>query len=265
MAARAEKESGHQVPNTSVVSEDAIDPEIKAFQEHQRTAARLPLADEVRTLVSLGRYVWLVSTMIISYASHIIILLHHPTSSSSTRWGVLCTQGRQQLDGFPCGSVVEYALTESGQPVFAFSTLSPHTGDLQTNPKASLVVTAPEFKGLADARVCLTGEITPIAQEALSPLKELYKARHPGSFWVDFGDFKWFQMENVVAARVIGGFARAGSVCCAWLLCVYDYTLRDECKYVWRDTVCCTICHIMYIHLLHNAPHHNHNNSHTTR
>lgn len=117
MAARADKQDqGHQVPSTSVVAEDAIDPEIKAFQEHQRTAARLSLADEVRTLVSLGR------------------------------WGVICTQGRQQLDGFPCGSVVEYALTEAGLPVFAFSTLSPHTGDLQANSLASLVVTAPEFK-----------------------------------------------------------------------------------------------------------------------
>lgn len=117
MAARAEKQDqGHQVPSTSVVAEDAVDPEIKAFQEYQRTAARLSLADEVRTLVSLGR------------------------------WGVLCTQGRQQLDGFPCGSVVEYALTETGLPVFAFSTLSPHTGDLQANTRASLVVTAPEFK-----------------------------------------------------------------------------------------------------------------------
>lgn len=73
-----------------------------------------------------------------------------------------------------------------------------------------IIVILPQ--GLADARVCLTGEITPVAAEGLDPLKALYKQRHPGSFWVEFGDFHWFQMTNIVAARVVGGFARAGSV-----------------------------------------------------
>lgn len=72
-------------------------------------------------------------------------------------------------------------------------------------------------QGLADARVCLTGEITPVAADSLPPLKALYKQRHPGSFWVDFGDFHWFQMTNIAAARVVGGFARAGSVRCSSL------------------------------------------------
>lgn len=43
--------TGHKVPNSSVVSEQAVDPEIKAFQEHQASAARLSHAEEARTLV----------------------------------------------------------------------------------------------------------------------------------------------------------------------------------------------------------------------
>lgn len=182
MASRATNEPGHQVPSTSVVAEDAVDPEIKAFQEHQRTAARISLSEEARTLVSIGRF------------------------------GVLCTHARGELAGYPGGSVVEYAVTQGGGLVFAFSSLSPHTGDLRANPKASFVVTAPESKGLADARVCLTGDVQVVPDAEVEPLRTLYKARHPGSFWVDFGDFTWFHMQDVKAARLVGGFARAGAV-----------------------------------------------------
>lgn len=182
MATSASKEPGHQVPSGSVVAEDAVDPEILAFQEHQRSAARLSLAEEVRTLVAAGG------------------------------WGVLATNARGDLAGYPGGSVVEYAPTPSGALVFAFSSLSPHTGDLKADPRASFVVTAPGFKGLADARVCLTGDFAVVPEAEVGPLRDVYKARHPGSFWVDFGDFTWFKLEGIRAARVIGGFARAGSV-----------------------------------------------------
>ena len=50
-------ETGHQVPNTSVVSEEAQDPEILAFQEHQASAARLSHAEEARTLMAVGKCV----------------------------------------------------------------------------------------------------------------------------------------------------------------------------------------------------------------
>jgi putative heme iron utilization protein len=35
--------------------------------------------------------------------------------------------------------------------------------------------------------------------------------KHPGAFWVEFGDFNWFRME-IENVRFVGGFARAGSV-----------------------------------------------------
>jgi putative heme iron utilization protein len=41
--------------------------------------------------------------------------------------------------------------------------------------------------------------------------RDVYLAKHPGAFWVDFGDFNWFRM-NVEKVRFVGGFARAGSV-----------------------------------------------------
>ena len=41
-------------------------------------------------------------------------------------------------------------------------------------------------------------------------VKQLYKSKNPESFWADFGDFKPFYMEEVVAVHFNGGFGRAG-------------------------------------------------------
>ena len=44
-----------QVPSGSVVAEEAVDPEVLAYQQHQATAVRLTLAEEARTLVASAR------------------------------------------------------------------------------------------------------------------------------------------------------------------------------------------------------------------
>ena len=36
--------------------------------------------------------------------------------------------------------------------------------------------------------------------------------KHPRAFWVDFGDFSWFQMDMITDIRFVGGFVRAGSI-----------------------------------------------------
>ena len=58
------------------------------------------------------------------------------------------------------GSVVEFGLDPSGSyPVFAVSTLSPHTRDLKEDKRASLTVMAQGFESLSDARVTLQGHV----------------------------------------------------------------------------------------------------------
>eukprot|EP00884_Botryococcus_braunii_P004094 jgi/Botrbrau1/13686/Bobra.0378s0015.1 len=177
----ATKEPGHQVPTGSVVSEQAQDPEILAYQEHQRTAARLSHAEEARTLIELG------STGVISTLS-----------------------GSEDIKGYPAGSVVQYAADELGRPIFAFSSLSPHTGDLRKDSRASLTVMAANFQGMSDARVTISGPVTPVPEP--DEVRAIYKKRNPSAFWVDFGDFTWFRMDTVKAVRLVGGFARAGQV-----------------------------------------------------
>ena len=41
-------------------------------------------------------------------------------------------------------------------------------------------------------------------------VRDVYKSKNAGSFWADFGDFKPFYMEEVVAVHFNGGFGRAG-------------------------------------------------------
>ncbi|PSC75188.1 FMN-binding split barrel [Micractinium conductrix] len=180
---KEEKQQGHQVPKNSAANLEAQDPEILAYREHQATAARITLAEEARTLVSLGKF------------------------------GVLATQGRGELEGFPSGSVVEYAADEQGRPIFAFSTMSPHTADVKKEPRCSLTIMAQPFRGIADGRVNLLGRMKQITDEAeKAAAKQAYLQSHPNSFWVEFGDFSFFRLDEIVLARLVAGFARAGKV-----------------------------------------------------
>lgn len=66
------------------------------------------------------------------------------------------------------------------------------------------------LQDLADARVSLTGHAEAMPQQREDAVKLLYKSKNPESFWADFGDFKPFYMEEVVAVHFNGGFGRAG-------------------------------------------------------
>ena len=177
--------SGHSVPETSVMAqhEQQYDQEIEAFQKSQAEAPKLSLATEARTIVENGSF------------------------------GVLSTLSRGDVEGYPSGSVVEYATeSTSGHLVFSFSSLSPHTGDVKQDPRCSFTVMAPQFKGLSDARVTVIGKMSRVPDEDIQAVAQLYAAKHPDSFWVQFGDFSWFRMDYIEKVRVVGGFARAGSV-----------------------------------------------------
>jgi putative heme iron utilization protein len=162
-----------------------IDPEEAkiqaAFGEHQQNAPKLGWATDVRTLVEYNHGFAVMSTI----------------SKSD--------------EGFPGGSVVGFAPDEEGRPLFIFSGMSTHTQDILANPKCSLTIASKEFKGAADGRVNLMGTAKLLPAAEREKAKELYLKKHPGAFWVNFGDFNWFRME-IEKIRFVGGFARAGSV-----------------------------------------------------
>lgn len=114
--------------------------------------------------------------------------------------------------GFPGGSVVGFAPDEFGRPLFVFSGMSTHTQDLLVDPRCSVTIASKEFKGAADGRVNLMGNVKLVPNEEREACKATYLKKHPGAFWVEFGDFNFFRMDEIVDIRFVGGFARAGSV-----------------------------------------------------
>ena len=158
------------------------DPAFQRMREHQATAAKPSFAAECRTLLALSRYAVL------------------STISSAT-----------DTPGFPSGSVVGYADDGTGRPVFSLSTMSGHTRDVAKDGRGSLTVTHPGFEGAADARVSFTGTMAKVPASEAEAARLAYQRTHPDAFWADFGDFSLWRLEPL-AIRLVGGFARAGSV-----------------------------------------------------
>src|ERR1035438_1624504 len=129
------------------------------------------------------------------------------------RIGSLSTLSRKQ-PGFPFGSVMPYGLDEQGRPIFLISTMAMHTQNLQSDPRASLLVTQDEAGGdpLGAARVTLVGNARPIPQSEVVEARKLYLARYANSrHWVDFEDFSFYRMD-VVDVYYVGGFGVMGWV-----------------------------------------------------
>jgi putative heme iron utilization protein len=116
------------------------------------------------------------------------------------------------MPGYPGGSVVGFAPDEDGRPIFVFSGMSSHTVDILADPRCSVTIADKNFKGAADGRVNLMGTCERLKdEEEIAKAKEIYLAKHPGAFWIEFGDFFFYRME-IEAIRFVGGFARAGTV-----------------------------------------------------
>jgi len=182
----SEKSStGHQSPGSA----PAVSPEdeliIAKFRENQSKAAKLPMAVEVRSLID-----------------------------QSICYGTLATNS-VQFEGYPTGSIVGFELNDEGNPFFVFSTMSAHTRDVQKDVKASLTILAKDFKGAAEGRVVLIGDVQkvdPANTEVIANLRAKYLARHKDAYWIDFGDFSYYLMHKIVGIRFVGGFAMAGSI-----------------------------------------------------
>ncbi|HEY7697479.1 MAG TPA: DUF2470 domain-containing protein [Vicinamibacteria bacterium] len=126
------------------------------------------------------------------------------------RVGALSTLSRRHPD-WPFGSVMPYGLDERGNPSFLISTMAIHTQNLLADPRASLLVTAEDAAEdpLGAGRVTLMGRV---AKTNRADVRESYLARHPNaSYWVDFKDFAFFQMD-VVDLYFVGGFGVMGWV-----------------------------------------------------
>lgn len=124
---------------------------------------------------------------------------------------MLATLSRRH-PGHPFGSLMPYAMDESGRPFVLISGLAMHTQNLEEDPRASLLVTEPSGAEdpLAVGRVTLVGEAGRVVPAELPAIRAAYLARHPkASSWVDFEDFAFWRLE-VIDVYFIGGFGAMG-------------------------------------------------------
>ncbi|CAH8386211.1 unnamed protein product [Eruca vesicaria subsp. sativa] len=148
----------------------------KMIQAHEAKAARLSPVEEIRTVLN-GSVCGMLSTF------------------------------SQKYEGYPSGSMVDFACDADGSPILAVSSLAVHTKDLLANPKCSLLV-AREPEDRTGLRITLHGDAVLVSDKDQAAVRSAYLAKHPSAFWVDFGDFSFMRIEPKVV-RFVSGVATA--------------------------------------------------------
>ncbi|MGH9272564.1 MAG: HugZ family protein [Ilumatobacteraceae bacterium] len=127
------------------------------------------------------------------------------TIVDATTTGTLAT-----LDaaGYPFGSVVSYALDESGDPLFVISQLAEHTRNVAADRRASLLAAEPAdgTDPLARGRVTLIGDVAAVPDAEQAAAVAIVAARVPDvAGYASYGDFACHRLQ-VRSIRWVGGF-----------------------------------------------------------
>ena len=107
--------------------------------------------------------------------------------------------------------MMPYAADDAGRPVFFISSMAMHTQNLHQDPRASLLITQPDFSGdpLGAARVTLIGTAL---ETPASEVRDLYLSRYENAkYWQDYTDFAYWRLD-VTGVYFIGGFGVMGWV-----------------------------------------------------
>ena len=135
--------------------------------------------------------------------------------------GMLSTNSVKHA-GYPFGSVMPYALTGDGSPLFLISGMAIHTQNVLADPRASLLVMqrGNEQDPLGMARATLLGSVTSV-DKVPDALRRAYLERHPNArHWIDYADFGFFRLD-VTQIYFVGGFGAMG-----WVP-VEEYTVAE--------------------------------------
>ncbi|CAO2840415.1 unnamed protein product [Amaranthus hypochondriacus] len=125
------------------------------------------------------------------------------------RFAHLCTvmsRMHHRREGYPFGSLVDFAPDSLGHPIFSFSPLAIHTRNLSADPRCTLVVQIPGWSGLSNARVTLFGDVVPLPEDQQEWAHKQYIKKHQQGPSQQWGNFYYFRMQNISDIYFIGGF-----------------------------------------------------------
>lgn len=125
------------------------------------------------------------------------------------RFAHLCTvmsRMHHRREGYPFGSLVDFAPDSMGHPIFSFSPLAIHTRNLLADPRCTLVVQIPGWSGLSNARVTIFGDVYPLPEDQQEWAHKQYIAKHQQGPSQQWGNFYYFRMQNISDIYFIGGF-----------------------------------------------------------
>ena len=119
-------------------------------------------------------------------------------------YGVLSTLSKK-LDGYPFGSMVPFMLDHAARPVMYISRLAEHTKNIDSDPRASLLVHEPTANVQAAARLTLVGDAVRVSDN-LDALRARYLNYFPDATrLIALGDFAFYRIVPL-RLRYIGGF-----------------------------------------------------------
>lgn len=125
------------------------------------------------------------------------------------RFAQLCTvmsRMHHRREGYPFGSLVDFAPDSMGHPIFSFSPLAIHTRNLLADPRCTLVVQIPGWSGLSNARVTIFGDVFPLPENQQEWAHKQYMIKHQQGPSQQWGNFYYFRMQNISDIYFIGGF-----------------------------------------------------------
>ncbi|KAI3524884.1 hypothetical protein L1887_03552 [Cichorium endivia] len=118
----------------------------------------------------------------------------------------LMSRMHQRNEGYPFGSLVDFASDAMGHPIFSFSQLGIHTRNLLADPRCTLVVQIPGWSGLSNARVTIFGDVFPLPEDQQEWAHKQYIAKHQQAPSQQWGNFYYFRMQKISDIYFIGGF-----------------------------------------------------------
>ncbi|KAG6751889.1 hypothetical protein POTOM_044102 [Populus tomentosa] len=199
-------QSSTQAVSTGDVNSDAN--VFQLIQTHQETAARLPPVEEIRTVLDQSTHGMLSTFSQLAQLKGVVRdvrvgLFVVVISRVMTLYLTFLVEGWEKHEGYPSGSMVDFACDADGSPIVAVSSWAVHAKDLIANPKCSLLV-AKDLEDRTDLVITLHGDSIPVSEKDVTAVRTTYLAKHPDAFRVDFGDFQFMRIEPKVVQYVSG-------------------------------------------------------------